>query len=106
MEIKIEILPTGLVQSCEPIFWGVCLIKDYPEIPDHEIRKLHLKVMAVAVRGTGRNDYAIYIAPVPGVNAKEEWQDVHNKGQKVSGRDTALVAALFPTWAQKLKYRL
>lgn len=76
-----------------------------PEIPDHEVRKLHMQVMAVAVRGSGTEDYAIYIGPVPGINKEMEWQAVHSTGCKVSGLDEALVAALFPDWAKKLKYR-
>lgn len=69
---------------------------------EHEIRKLHQQVIAVAVRGGGE-DWAVYIAPVLGICSEDEWERVYEiDGMKV--KDADLTHALFPRWDIE-KYR-
>jgi hypothetical protein len=82
------------------LFWGDKVSER--EGKEHEIRKLHQQVIAVAVRGGGE-DWAVYIGPCLGIDSSEEWKRVYEvDGMKV--KDAELAHALFPRWDIK-KYR-
>jgi len=66
-----------------------------------EYRALDSKVLAVAVEGA-IGDWSAYVGAVNGKDHDEEYEGVSRNGSKLS---KAVAEALFPDWAEKLKWR-
>lgn len=62
-------------------------------------RALDVKVLAVAMRGFGR-DFTVYVGPVPGKKHSEEWKLVARWGSKLSDE---IARAIFPNLFNRLE---